>query len=269
MKMIWLFTAFLFSTACSNPLGSTSSTQANFLSSITPELASSWTPQWSSLIAYWKLNGTLGTVSNGANIPATLGGDGSAITSAGGLSYVQAHINQGLSLDGVTSYVSTPNINPTSAITVMAWVNLLSLPGGSNPNIVDKWDHPNTRRSWYLGTSSGHWGTAVSPDGLSGTWLMYNESATPVLGTWIHWAFTYDGQTMVTYKNGVVVSTLSFGTPKPIFSDSITNVWLGRSRNGAPLLNAIIDEVAIWSTNLSATDISTIYARQAAQYGSP
>ena len=37
------------------------------------ELDSSWTPQWANIVGYWKLNGTIGAITNGATATPVIG----------------------------------------------------------------------------------------------------------------------------------------------------------------------------------------------------
>lgn len=84
-------------------------------------------------------------------------------------------------------------------------------------------------------------------------------------GKWYHIAYVRSGSSVRIYVNGVD-QTSAVGTHvNPASSGE--NFRLGTyTANPNVALNGSMDDVAIWSTNLTAAQVQTIYARQSAKY---
>jgi hypothetical protein len=149
--------------------------------------------------------------------------------------------------------------NPTSEITVMAWVNPDYLPPGSpvdqDKGIVYK------NGAFLLELESDHNYTvdfSVIVNG--GNLLEYPASTEPVpVGQWTHIAGTYDGSEVKVYKNGVKVAGSTFG------SGTIDNTsapyqighsyYIGMDR----YFEGKVDEVAVFDVALTETQINDLY----------
>lgn len=144
------------------------------------------------------------------------------------------------------SYVDVPNsasLNPSSGITLEAWVNLRSLPTGYEP-IISK---------------SGSYALQISNTGIqfliydsTGTAYSVSYSFTVKTNMWYHIAGTFDGTKLKIYLNGVLKNSYALTSTTTIYQSS-TDVIIG---NG---LVGYIDEVRVMSSALSATDIETDY----------
>jgi hypothetical protein len=67
----------------------------------TAELDPSWTPKYSNIVGYWKLNGALGVLPNGTGIPFAVGTAGTVFNPDSlGMSYVDGQLNQGATFSG-------------------------------------------------------------------------------------------------------------------------------------------------------------------------
>ena len=91
------------------------------------------------------------------------------------------------------------------------------------------------------------------------------DNNTHPLNTWVHYVVTYDGSRAAggaglnLYKNGTLLTNV---TKSGNFSSGTgqTNEILGIGGDSSTgYLNGNIDEVAVWNSELSATDVSTIY----------
>ena len=146
----------------------------------------------------------------------------------------------------------------TDKITVSAWIYPTATLG-TNKRIAEK--AYNT--SWYFGSSSG-------TNALS---VWFNSAVRASTGSgvlqermWNHVAFTYDkdlGGTdeLKIYLNGAVVATGDYSTAIGTDASSITLAkYFGGPGNSFP---GKIEEFAVWSRTLSATEISQIYRRGA------
>lgn len=158
------------------------------------------------------------------------------------------------------SYVDVPHnalLNLTDQITVAAW--FYAVDGG--PDILfskGNWDSAYTiRLDDGLRNHVNFHGVSVS-NGNGVT----SSNAVPV-GRWVHLAITFDvnasGNDTTFYVNGVLDSSADYGSAL----DSNTSPF--RIGNSSPVnswgyWNGMMDDVAIWSTPLTADEIRTFYA---------
>lgn len=246
-------------------------------------LSTRWTPNYSSnVIGYWRLDGTIGSISNGSTITATVGSNGTS-TSSGSLSYVSsvaAGLNQGINFNSsnTTDYLnmgSSTSITDIGAATWMVWMKPNSTSAAGT--LLYSSDN-NSSRGWfiYFDYSSG---VRINFKAVhSSTNIQLKSSGTITSGTWAQVVVTWDGTTggcitspsyscsgVHIYVNGVETSyqfaqapsgTHNTGTAYPLY--------IGRDPSGAggALKDTDIDEVAIWNRVLTPTEISILYKYQ-------
>ena len=228
------------------------------------ELDASWTPQWSNLVGYWKLNGS-GAVANASAITATIGSNGVAANANGlGLAHASGHSNQGLIFDGVDDSVSVPHhasLNLTGDWTLSGWVNRQASGQGS---IVEKYH-------WAGGF--GGYVLRINAAGRVEASLIQGTSAESCAGTsvlannrWYYVAATYSSATkaLKCYLDGAVESTV-IGTLTSVSTSVPLQIGQRGDGTGARLPETL-DEIAVWNNDLSAVEIATIYSRQSAKY---
>ncbi|MFA6250235.1 MAG: DUF2341 domain-containing protein [Candidatus Shapirobacteria bacterium] len=215
------------------------------------------------LVGYWNFDNGSGTTAadlSGNNNTGTLGSGSSAP------GWYSGKYGIGISFPGTQTYIdsgSATSLNPTSQITLSAWISFSTQPDATgNPNAIDKWDWPNNKRSWFLGTEGGKIAASISRDGSFVNRLGYTDPTTITLNTWQHLAMTYDGQNMVIYKNGQKLNTQSYNQPYTIYSNNLTSVLLGRSRGvegSIRFFNGLVDEVRIYNRALSTNEVAQLY----------
>jgi hypothetical protein len=197
-------------------------------------LSPSWTPEWLSLIGYWKMNGDWTDSS----------GNGNNGTEVGTANFSSA-ISKIETLSGQFNGSDTINIGSilTPSYTKMAWIYVTD-PDAPN-NIIS--GGPDGRHAlWLFGGHNGNWGTVCDPDQLS-------------LNTWYHVAITYDANTQIMnlYKNGVLVSSAT-GVPSYDSGNYVRFAYYDMENYFSGNMN----EVAIWSIPLTLAEIKTIYQNQ-------
>jgi hypothetical protein len=178
-----------------------------------------------------------------------LGNDGTAAATT----RVAGRSGGALAFDGATSRVTVPDaasLDPTSAVTVMAWVNPTAVTDWRT--VVLKEDPARGDLAYAL--------YAASPSRGPGGWVVTGsttrsaESATRLTaGAWTHVAMTYDGTTVRYFQNGAqVASTPATGalraTTGPLVIGS-NSVW------GEPFAGRI-DEVEVYGRALTASEIA-------------
>jgi hypothetical protein len=226
----------------------------------------SWTPQWSSVIAYEPFDGN-GAISSGDAIPAVVGQDGSAGVLAGStMAYVPGKVAQAIQFDGVGDVVTVPlpTIDQTSGhvVSVALWMNWNGqLYAGNSGNWTKVFLFTNPEYSFtfvakgssaVLGYNTGHgdlWG--VPTVGLADTWVhvvavLHNgESNLSEL--------YLDGQLAAMTQEEGSANTSNVGT----------SMMVAAYPSYPSYLAATLDELAVWNAELTAADVHTLYAAQA------
>jgi hypothetical protein len=148
-------------------------------------------------------------------------------------------------------YLSVPNtvaLNPTSAITIAAWVK------------ADNWT--GNRRIVQKGTSDNQY-RLLAENGflkfhLAGVTNGTLTTALPSLGAWHHIVGTYDGASIKLYVDGVVAAS---GAASGSIATSTSALYLATKSTIAPAgdhFKGTMDEVAIWNRALSAAEIQQL-----------
>jgi len=154
-----------------------------------------------------------------------------------------------LSFNGSTQYVSGATGISTSltAITIEAWVYHNTLPAGTVQRYVTI--NPEVAVLRYDG-SGGVNNLHFYIKKTNGTLYALQANNALTTGTWMHIAGTYDGTTMKLYLNGKLLSSATpaggLYPPSGSFSFSAT---------GSEAFNGKMDEVSVWNSVRTITDI--------------
>ena len=228
------------------------------------DLAASWTPKWSSVVGYWKLDGS-GSIANGATVTAAVGTNGTVTnTNGSGMAYRTGEVNSGIYFDGVDDVVTIGNGTQYntigSRISIGAWIMIT---GATAPQraVVSKYNAYNTTTNglaWLLRV-----GTANTVEfWLNGSGSAVASTTVLVPGVWTHAMAVYDGSYRYMYINGVLEA--SSAITGSIIDTNLVPVRIGADgATGGEYFLGNIDDVAIWSDSLTASDVATIYSRQA------
>jgi Concanavalin A-like lectin/glucanases superfamily/Fibronectin type III domain len=216
--------------------------------------------------AYWRLDESSGTSAADATSHSNTG------TYTGGFTLGQpgalfGDADTAVKLDGASGYVSVPNSATlqTSQVSIELWIKKLTeTPWGAyvSKNIAYG---GAAGSSWFQLLNYGTTGRLQfrvtgddSPSSLQ-------SSSTLSLNTWYYVVATYDGTTAKLYVNGSLDSTLAI-TATPTQTTNPLNI--GRRPDGY-YNNAVLDEVAIYSSALSATQIGTHWGASVNPPGAP
>ena len=200
---------------------------------------------WNNLLAYW----------TGDNTPNDSVGSAHGVLT-NGATYGTGKINNGFSLDGVNDYV---NISPSFGANYMA---------NNKAHSYSSWIKPNnvvTSNAFIIQCGQSDNGTSMSLnnnklrffyDGGNGI-ATSTGSQTITANVWNHVAISYNGSGLVSfYINGVLDSTVSASWVNSV-TTNITRI--GSYTGGALFFNGGIDEVAIWSRAITATEVTELY----------
>ena len=188
--------------------------------------------------------------------------DGSAYRNNGtisGATWVVGKSGSGLSFDG-NDYVDlgTPSsLNITRTVTISAWVKPQPVQASNWAGIAGK-ERVGNDPEWLL-----------MKDYTSNKWVMWLKTTTTnylayddVLLTsysgnaWVHFVGTYDGETVILYKNGLEVGRNAAASG---LMNSYQNTSFMIGRGGSYSFNGSIDEVAVYSKALNATEVLDQY----------
>jgi hypothetical protein len=231
------------------------------------ELDSSWTPAWSNLIAYFKLNETSGTSLPGSVFDSSpLGLNvGTPTNITFGEPGAHLGLNTSASFLGSPSSITIPvstSFQPTR-ITVGMWVQFNSDSDTYQYLMDNTWGASGILIQIFPGL------TALDFDisNVGDFSLTYPFQT----GTWYYFAFSYNGTAMDIYLNGVKQIELPVAGTPDIQWASNSHLFIGRGSDpscagDACALNAEMDDIAIWDTGLTAEAIASIYQHQSAAH---
>jgi hypothetical protein len=228
------------------------------------ELEASWTPQYSNIVAYWKFNET--SWSGAANeVTDSFAGNyngvraGAATTTSNSKlgSYAAAFDNAGDSvilgdLSGEFATKATINVWIKRVVDVPGTVVGAYAPFYFESFGTNGW-YPYTNGNIYLSTFRCASRLTLGAGIVDKTkWHMLTITSTPGV----------NGYNV--YQNGVSIYS---GTGEAnICVDTFSFIGAGQNIGGVSTIDATLDDLAIWKTDLSSSEILEIYNRQAPKY---
>ncbi|MGY8868467.1 MAG: LamG domain-containing protein [Methylophagaceae bacterium] len=155
--------------------------------------------------------------------------------------------------DGVDDYVNVPDNNSlewTTSKSLSVWVNSNNSSG--NKGIVAKTTNASPY-GWILQQDGG----TVKFWFASGANFPTTPATTLPLNTWTHIAVTYNGSSLLMYKNDVLVSTLSTSLTPALSSSPLT---IGRYYSNVSnyYFNGQMSKVRIYDVVLTQTEITAL-----------
>lgn len=161
--------------------------------------------------------------------------------------------------DGVSDSISVPHntlLNPTTAITIEAWIKAINYGTNVWSNYIVGKDDWNPGSAGYALRCGNGGQLSFNISSGSGLWKEVISSTTMPTNVWTHVAATFDGTTMNVYINGVNSGSLSYtGTINP----SMYNLNIGSvpyTIQGGRLFSGNIDQVELWNIALTPTQIN-------------
>jgi RHS repeat-associated protein len=149
--------------------------------------------------------------------------------------------------DGSTQYIDlgNPSTFPsgTSARTISAWAKT-NIATGSG--VIFGYGSPSTTQAFYIGMN----GTSLIGGSFGNSLTVTNFWTT---GVWRHICMTYDGTTVRLYADGVEVSSASRA-----WGVVLSRAYIGRHVNNSNYWNGSIDDVRIYNTALSASQVAAL-----------
>jgi len=229
------------------------------------ELDASWTPQYSSIIGYWKFNESSWVTGQAGDVVDTIGNthgtprSGASITSSGKFSNAAVFDGDDDYIDLGTITAGDPLMLNGSDVTISVWVNPLA--GDSWQRIIDKSDSGNSANGYGLYIHNDNTlQLAVDGNIYRGGYVSY--------GSWHHIVAVIQTSGYKLYVDGVEAEgTLDGGASyiQPSLDDTSMRIGSWNHSSGREYEGSM-DELAIWSVALSDSEVKTIYGRQSAKY---
>jgi len=225
------------------------------------ELDESWTPRWTNLLSYWKLNepswtpSAAGTVIDSQNFH-----HGTPIGNSNTTSTAKLGSFGGI-FDGDGDYVSIAGSGSDyifATFTVSLWTKSADFTANATAGddaLVGVWCASKGFIIWMPGNDLRF------GDNTSSRVIWTNGRTKLEDNLWHHIVGVRDATTMRIYVDGVEKANAANGT----LSYGCGGLTIG-AYNGSGPIAAKIDDVAFWNAPLSADEVQLLYARQSAKY---
>lgn len=201
------------------------------------------------LIGYWKMDENTGTTT-----VADSSGNNNTGTSASSANVTTGKFGNARSFN--STYVTIPdatNLNPTTAVTLSAWVNPTSTFTSSFRQVINK----------SLTTGGGDRQYYMDIEVTSGAVRMCIQitcaisTTTLSADTWYHVIGTYDNTSIKIYVNGVLETTQAYTTAIPVTAGDLAIGRFGSISTNTFLGN--IDEARVYNRAIDSQEASQLY----------
>jgi hypothetical protein len=211
-----------------------------------------WTASLSNLKAYWKLDESSGNAIDSSGNSYTLTNTGTTI-------YASSKINNGISLNGTSNYLTATVVTALPVISINLWVNLSSFAGIQM--LYSNEERSDSKYGVSLYTNGSVVGNQlVFSIGNGATKSDRIIPQTLTTATWYMVTFTFDSNALKVYINGVLKdsATLSFTS---IGSNTSNRFRLGAEAGSTPIYYSLakLDEIGIWEKALNVSEITELY----------
>jgi len=204
----------------------------------------------SGLVGWWRFNGNADDSSGYNNHGTVIGAD-----------YESSPMGQALSFDGLNDYVEVQS-NPSLQLSSKGTIEFLFNPGigfGGHDAFILKGVATGTGGATDLDYGVNRHSHDGSIKGWisdhSGLDIIYTTTKTWTVGEWYHIAFTWSGDELKIYVNGVSDATPVSQTRNAYVSTDTAT--MGRIRGH--WYNGLIDDIRIWNVALSEGQLGKIY----------
>ena len=210
----------------------------------------SFTTAGGGVAGWWKLDEAEGAKvadSSGSGRDATIHGDPVWQPSGG-------RVGGALQFDGVDDYVDTGWADLLPTWTVAAWVKSPAAPASTLMTGGPVHRERNFQINWNHGDGQFRGAAGVR---VGGTW--YGAGFGELKGgTWYHLVATYDGENLMAYKDGVLIT--SNGSPSGPSDTESGTLKFGRHATSDAFFTGTVDEVCLFPYPLSAEEVKSLHS---------
>ena len=218
-------------------------------------------------VAYWRLDQASGTFNDRS-------GNGNSATANGGIARVSGGAisdgNNSISDNGSTGYLEAPSSaslnQPSAQISIEVWVKPVNDGDytSQKPVVLKSYTShisPYYQYGLFLYSAGAYPNDVESFLSLNGTLVSMDSLNSYSYGVWNQLVLTYDGSTMRLYQNGVLMkSQAASGTIDSYATTLDIGAYANLGKATTTIYNGGIDEVSIYPTALSQSQISAQYA---------
>jgi hypothetical protein len=209
------------------------------------------------LLAYWRLGETSGTVA--ADTTGTFTGTYVNKPTLGSPGAIANDPNTAVTFNGTNQRITLPPLPPAGDFSVEGWTYLAN--GSVNNNTL--YGNLGTVRLLARPGTGTYRTAAYAGVMLNGTeYVLQPTSPASNLNIWVYWVVTRQGGTLTLYRDGVQIAQR---TDLPATATANINGYIADQTNGNYYLNGRIDDVAIYASALTASTVASHY--QAALHG--
>tara|TARA_R100001129_G_scaffold180239_3_gene158094 strand:+ start:2510 stop:4240 length:1731 start_codon:yes stop_codon:yes gene_type:complete len=178
--------------------------------------------------------------------------------------------NFSFEFDGVDDYIDCGNISALNGVTEATWMGWFNRSGTSSYYLFGTWGTTSGEKQFVPLQNGGVTGSIVvymaTSTGVQKTMFKHTYNVTATIGNWHHYAFVYNeaessnADKMKVYMDGVELANTLSGAALTSLNSSTANFEIGKL--GGYTTNEFsgnIDEVAVFTSALSSSDISSIY----------
>lgn len=211
------------------------------------------------IISYWKLD-----VDNATQVDSAGSNDG---TVTGATFTASGKINGGYDFDGSNDLINFGDINGvdgTATFTVNFWANIDALKDWQS--IFEKRLDANNRiYCGFSGPTAGDNNDVLFLVGESGSGHGYSTANVVGTGSWNMWTFVFNGggaanaDKIKVFKNGSELTLTYGGTIPAATDDNSADVIVGKNNENTVWFDGKLDELSVWSRNLSTAEIVELY----------
>lgn len=229
------------------------------------ELDKSWTPQWESIVSYWKMDESSWTANAASTVVDSKGANsatprGNALTTAS--SKIGPFAGEFDGTNGFVEIATNPSLNHSTGFTVSAWVR----PDNSDlhESIFESYDTCGACTGWRLNKASSGNGVFEFAVRIAGVEDIVRSTTVPSTTQWTHLVGVRENDgTLKLYVNGVMED--GSGTQLGAITQT-QPTYIGARSGSSWFFDGDIDDVAVWDSPLTAEEIDIIYSRQSAKY---
>ena len=158
--------------------------------------------------------------------------------------------NYSMNFDGVNDYIDTGDaFTSLTSFSISAWFKSDDTVSNSQAIVSSRINIISSSKGVDIFLSNNILYARVYNNGATDITTAFTDTT-----DWHHVVMTYNGTTLEMYLDGV-----SQGTATGVYTNSAANWLIGKWNAGSNYFDGKIDEVAIWNTALTSTQVSEIY----------
>jgi hypothetical protein len=208
-------------------------------------------PSGTPLVAHWKLDEGSGTTLKDESEYNNKG------TTKGNPTWIDGVKGKALRFNGSNQFATVPDnasLDLSGSLTIATWIKPEKT---ATQYLIKKAESPIDGYELSL-ASNGKVFFRFNQETSSNTYRLNSSTSYPANGsTWMHVAITYDGSTLRMYIDGKEDSRQSYSSPPPVNMNDL-ELTIGSGFNGYRGLQGAMDDIHIFNTALSATEIAAL-----------